>query len=31
MLCKDSMANLDYKSKTYKTKQKNLFGFKKIL
>ena len=28
MLCKDNMADLDYKSKIYNTKNKNLFGLK---
>ena len=30
MLCKDDMASLDYKSKIYNTKHKNLFGLKKF-
>ena len=30
MLCKDSMANLDFKSKKNNAKHKYLFGFKKL-
>ena len=29
MLCKDNMANLDFKSKKNNAKYKNIFGFKK--
>ena len=29
MLCKDNMANIDFKSKKNKAKHKNIFGFKK--
>ena len=32
MLCKDNMANLDYKSKIYNTKHIKIFyGFKKFM
>ena len=30
MICKDNMANFDYKSLICNTKHKNLFGLKKI-
>ena len=31
MLCKDNMANLDFKSKKNNAKYKNLFGLKNLM
>ena len=31
MLCKDNMANLDFKSKKNNAKHKNLFGLKNLM